>query len=289
MSAALSSVGELVEADPAPADPLGQLARRAHRAVGHHDLAHPVPEEGDRRRLGHAPGADDEHLAARQVGEDVLGQVEGDGRHRRRAGADVGLGAHALAHLERLAEELVEQRPARPLLDAELPGRAHLALDLALPDDHRVEAAGDAEELGRRAVLAQHVAGAGELVGRHPRVGHDGRGHRVLGAPRVGRRDVDLGAVAGRERDGLGDLAAGDEAAQQRPALALGERGLLALLDRRGLVGEAEHEQRHARTPTSRTRWASSRAPASSPSASRCTTSVSMSRSTASRRLGMSR
>ena len=89
-----------------------------------------------------------------------------------------------LAHLERLAEEAVEDRPGGALLGARAPRRAHLALDLALADDHRVEAGGHPEELGRRAVVAQHVAGAGELVGRDAGVGDDRLGQRVLGERR---------------------------------------------------------------------------------------------------------
>ena len=119
------------------------------------------------------------------------------------------------------------------------------------------------------------------------RVGDQRRRQGLLGR-RVGRGRVDLGAVAGGEGHGLRHRAALGQVPEQGARLGVREGRLLALGHRRGLVGEPEDEERHAGTPMSRTRVASSRAPASSPSARRRTTSVSIRRSTASRRLGMS-
>ena len=71
--------------------------------------------------------------------------------------------------------------PVAPSSVARSHAAQHLPLDLALADDHRVEARGDPEELGGGAVVAQDVARAGELVGRDAGVGDDRLGHRVLG------------------------------------------------------------------------------------------------------------
>ena len=61
--------------------------------------------------------------------------------------------------MERLAEHVVEQRPGR----AGLEGVAHLAEDLALAGDERVEPGGDAEEVERRRLVAQPVEHGHEL------------------------------------------------------------------------------------------------------------------------------
>src|SRR5262249_60947450 len=110
-----------------------------------------------------APGPDQERRAGRRVGDRLARQLDGHRGDRDRALADRRLAADALAHLERVAEEPVEQRPDRVLLLGELERRAHLALDLALADDHRVEARGHPEDVRRGAVVAQRVAGALEL------------------------------------------------------------------------------------------------------------------------------
>ncbi len=173
-------LAEPVEAHAPAAEALGQLAGGADGAVRDDDLAHPVLHQRQGGGLGHPAGADHQHPAVGEVVEDVLGQVEGHRGDGRRARADVGARAHALADLEGLAEEAVEDGAGGALLGGEVPRAQHLPLDLALADDHRVEARGDAEELGGGAVVAQDVARAGELVGRDAGVGDDRLGHRVL-------------------------------------------------------------------------------------------------------------
>ena len=99
-----------------------------------------------------------------------------------------------LPDVERLAEDPVEQRPVR----AGLVGVAHLAEDLALARDERVEPGGDAEEMQRRRVVV-HAGRASDLGSPSERL------RRALARPRSGSvvREVELGAVAGREADRL--------------------------------------------------------------------------------------
>ena len=61
--------------------------------------------------------------------------------------------------MQRLPEELVEERPGR----ARLEGRPHLAEDLALAGDERVEPGGDAEEMERRRLVAETVERGGQV------------------------------------------------------------------------------------------------------------------------------
>ena len=108
--------------------------------------------------------------------------------------ADRGLRPDPLADGQRLAEHPVEQRPGRSGLE----GGAHLAEDLALAGHERVEARRDPEEVQRRRLVVQAVEDAverlaGELLER--------REHRVL----VDAVDVQLGAVARREADGVAE------------------------------------------------------------------------------------
>ena len=61
-----------------------------------------------------------------------------------------GLGAGALAGGEGAAEQPVQDRAGGALDERQLVGALHLALDLGLADDHRVEPGGDPEEVPRR-------------------------------------------------------------------------------------------------------------------------------------------
>ena len=85
---------------------------------------------------------------------------------------------------------------------------------------------GWAEQLGR--------ADAG-LAGEHAE-------RRGLGLDRVGGDEVELGAVAGRDRGGL-VIVSLDELGEDPGGAALGQRQALAQLERRGPVGDAEGEQ----------------------------------------------
>src|SRR5690606_13088657 len=127
---------------------------------------------------------------------------------------------------------------------------AHLAEDLRLADDHRVEAAGDREQVVDRAFLVVHVQGRRQLV----------RGDAAVPLQLVrqlGHADVEPGDV-GVELDPV----AGDE--QHRLQHVLGvvqRRGELAVrrardralqhVDRRRAVVETHDEERHAPPPVS--------------------------------------
>ena len=69
----------------------------------------------------------------------------------------LGLGVSALADAQRLLEERVERRPDGAVLLAEAQRVAGLAEDLALPEDHRLQAGRDAEEVGHRALVVVDV------------------------------------------------------------------------------------------------------------------------------------
>src|SRR4029079_2513407 len=93
--------------------------------------------------LPHLPGSNKEDPAAVEVAEHLLRKRGGSRRHRCRALADRRLRAHLAARMKRVAEDAVEQEAGR----ADLVRDAHLAEDLALSGNERVEPGGDAEEM----------------------------------------------------------------------------------------------------------------------------------------------
>ncbi len=118
----------------------------------------PLLGERLRGQLARLAGADDQHLAVAQVAD----RARGRGRPRRsttltRLPAERGLGADALAGLQRGREQAVGQRAGRAGLERRLVGALDLALDLGLADDHRLQAAGHAEQLARGVAVARRV------------------------------------------------------------------------------------------------------------------------------------
>ena len=125
-----------------------------------------------------------------------------------------------------------EHRPGRVGLRRELVRLAHLAEDLRLAGQERIEPRGDAEEMQRRVDAAQ--------LHQEVRVAEHRPGTR-RGHVRIVACDVELGAVAGREHDRL-------ETVLRQPSDDL-ERRIrsqvqpLAKVERRGAVGRShEHE-----------------------------------------------
>ena len=146
-----------VEGDGAPADAMRELFTSRHGAVGDDDLEHAGARQRERHALTHLARAQHEHAPVVERAETAVRQRHRRRRHRHRVPADRGLGAGALAHFDRVAERARQQRPARFLALGRLPCLAHLAEDLALADDHRVEPGGDAEEVRDRGVVVVGV------------------------------------------------------------------------------------------------------------------------------------
>src|SRR5581483_10135816 len=172
--------------------------------------------------------ADEEDVAAVEAAEHLL-RERGCGRgHRRRALADRCLCANLSSCMQRVPENAVEQRPS----GAGVVRRAHLAEDLSLARDERVEPRGDPKEMQCCRVVAQAVERRLELG-----EGFDGC---ALGRVRVVGLDVQLGAVARRQAHGPA------EALRERVRLVAVECDALAQLDGSVVVrGADENELRH--------------------------------------------
>ena len=118
-------------------------------------------------------------------------------------GTDAGLSPIAvsirtrLPGVQRLAEEPVEKRACR----AGFERRPHLAEDLSLAGNERVEPGGDSKQVERRRLVPQAIQRGGEIVS--PIAGQlDERVDRfVVGV--LLADEIELGAIAGREHDRL--------------------------------------------------------------------------------------
>src|SRR5262249_20084441 len=189
------------------------------------------------RELADPAGADEQDAAAVELAEHLLRERGGGGRHRRRALADRGLRTDALAELERLPEDTVEEGAGARRVE----GGSNLAEDLALAGDERVEPGRNAKEVNGRRVVVHPVGDrlerlTGQLLERAQR------------GPLVLAGDVHLRPVAGREAHGVA------ERARERRRPVERERHALAQLDRRDVVRDADEREPQKWLPARATR-----------------------------------
>ena len=220
-----------LERDRLRAEALGELGRVRRRAVRDEGDARAPGEQVARGLLADLAGADQQDRAAVEVAEHLLRERGRRGRDGRGALADRGLRAHLAAGVQRLPEHAVEQQAGRPGLVR----GAHLAEDLALPGHERVEPGRDAEQVQRGGLVVQAVERVLDL--RLERGENRDRARFcVVG---VFGGDVELGAVARREADGLAELL------RERGRLLRVERNALAELDRRVVMRGADENEAH--------------------------------------------
>ena len=237
-------------------------------------LERPVEDDRDGRaaraevprgELAHSAGADEHDAPAVEALEDLLRERGRGGGDRCGALADGRLDARAASRVEGHAEDAVEERPGR----ARLEGVAHLPEDLALARHHRVEAGGHAEEMERRRLVGEAVRDRSERLGRRPRereqraVGEVGQSVLVL------RREVELGAVAGRENDRLVRRVGRRQAVRECPGGREVDGDALAQLEGGAVVRHTCEREPHAAKWVRGSTTATSTAPATSVQASR--------------------
>ena len=134
--------------------------------------AHALRAQVDARELGHLAGAEDEDAQAGEVTEDLPGELDRGVADRDRTFGEPGFVPHALAD----REGGVKQPMGHGAREVEVARggvrRLHLAEDLRLADDERVEACRHAEEMARGVDAAMAV----EVLGQAAR--GRGRGSR---------------------------------------------------------------------------------------------------------------
>jgi hypothetical protein len=135
-------------------------------------------------------------------------------------------------------EEPVEHRPGRTGLER----GANLTEDLTLSGNHRVESGGNPEQVQRCGLVGKPVDDRAQLILRQSAHARDRLEGAALG---VVADEIELGAVAGREADGLA-------VCRQRPGelrrLRQGHERTLAQGDGSGLVGESDEGEVHRLT-----------------------------------------
>src|SRR5689334_24108557 len=94
------------------------------------------------RQLRHVAGTENHRAPTTQRAEDLLRQLHRRRAHRCCATSDVRLVTHAAGNEQRCLKEPIQYGAA--MLAAVLPRSAHLAVNLRLAENHRVEARGDA-------------------------------------------------------------------------------------------------------------------------------------------------
>ncbi len=132
----------------------------------------------------------------------------------------------------RLPEDAVEQRPDRP----ELVSEPHLAENLALARDERVETGRDPEEVMSCGPVLEPVERGLDLRPERGQCGDRGE----LGLLRIVGGEVELGAVAGREAGGLASVRG--EPRSERVRVVAPERDLLTQLDRSVVMRGADED-----------------------------------------------
>ena len=200
-----------------------------------------------------------------EVAEDAPRHVDRHARDADHPASEGRLGAHPLGHRERPAHAPPEAPAQRAGRERGVVRGLHLAEDLRLSQDHRVEARRDPEDVthGLLTPLLVEVLGDRVAPGRTTVKGElvadrgDGLLDPAVGLPvwravgPMGHRH-DLDAVARAEEHRLGQLGPRDEAREQRRH-RVGRAGeALAHLDGRGAVGEADDDD-HACRPEAMT------------------------------------
>ncbi len=166
------------------------------------------------------------------------GVAEGD-----RALADGGLGARAASGRGRAAGAAAQDRARGAERFGLCRGLLHLTEDLGLAQHHRLQAAGDREQVPSRFgasfdVEAPFLLDLGSAAEKH-------RGQAALeGVLLVAVPQVDLGAVAGGEKQRLFDRGLGDQPDQDVLAVGAGVGDALAQIERRAAVVDSDHEDR---------------------------------------------
>ena len=228
-----------------------QQLRALERAIGDRDRLRVLRGEMRGAELDHLAGADEQHVLAGQAAEDALRHPHGGGRHRYRLGADLGRAAHFLGYREGALEQVI-QHQAEPAGTAGEPlSLLHLAQDLGLAQHHRIQAAGDAERVPNRARLRQHIGMAPQFVQAQLLFRRDEFLQRQLGAFRLVRGTVQLGAVASRDDRRLRDPATGGlcelfpQPADRRADLLGHEGDALPHRQRGGAVIQAKSQELH--------------------------------------------
>src|SRR5215211_2380784 len=232
-----------VQTGRAAPEATGETLRPLDGTIRDEDAVDAARDEIDGGQVAHLPRAQDEDPPTFESPEDPLGKLGCSGGDGGRVLADRGLRAYPPTDPERLAEEPVEDGPCGACLARGLVGSAHLAEDLRLPGDQRIEAGGYAENMQSCRLVRERVESRGDLALRE--AGQSGQLCECTGLCRlfVAVREIELCAVARGEDHRFGVGAR--QSLHQLSVLGCAHEELLAQLDRRAVVGGADEDESH--------------------------------------------
>lgn len=184
---------------------------------------------------------DHDGLCGKVFVEDTLSEFDCNAADGRCAAADGGLGADFFRDLEGALEEAIGDAAGEFGVLSGLVGLFDLASDFGFAEDHRVETAGNGEEMfgGCSAFFDVKVGGEIDVAG-----GKDPE-ETMNGAVYPWSDTVNFDSVAGGQEDDFGEVADEFEAAAEaaEPGSVYGE--FFPQFDRRGLVAQTCDEKVH--------------------------------------------
>ena len=158
---------------------------------------------------------------------------------------DAGFGAGTFPRLDGMTEQLRQELRGGAFVHRRFPCVTDLAEDLALADDHRVEAGCNGEEVRHRRVVVVRVEVLGQLVERSARVRREELGDVTDRGMEARAAGVDLRSVARREHDDLEQVLASGEIVQHLRQDRLANGHPFEQLDRDRAVVQTDDDERH--------------------------------------------
>ncbi len=198
---------DLRQQDRLAGEATGHLLGARQRAVGDDEPRHAGLGEVARDQLDGFAGADQQRRGRTELGEDVTRELHRREGDRHRVLADRGFGAHLLRDREHVVHHPGKVGADGAGVARRGEGRLDLAEDLRLAHHHRIEPAGDLDQVAQGLGAAQAVQAALELAARKVVRAGEPVEHPLLGfGAAAGDRD-ELGTVAGRKNQRLRDTA----------------------------------------------------------------------------------
>ena len=225
------------------------VGRKGVRVLGRpardDDFSHAVAPQMLRRERAGLTRADDEHATSVEAAENLSRKRDGGEADRHRAFTERRLATHALTDAERPVKRLVQQGPRAMPLGRRLERFLHLAEDLRLADDQRVEPGGHPEQVPRRRDVVVRKQVRQEHVLRELMIVAEECDQLFTCARRIAARDIDLGTVARRQHHRFGRRGSRSQRFNGGSDVTAREVEPFAEIDRRRPVTYAEQEQMH--------------------------------------------
>ena len=196
------------------------------------------------RQLPHLSGAHHQHAFA---GEALLGERRSGQLYRRRRDgygvtSDRGLRARAFPDAQSLLESSSQVAANHSLIGAGSERATHLAEDLGLTDDHRVDPRTHTEQMSHRGLVVIRVEVIHEVLGRHVAELGQEIAKVLSAAVELRHHGVHLDAIAGRQDRTLEHVLVVAEVGKRFGQLLLGDGEPFEKADGCGAMVESDND-----------------------------------------------